>query len=128
MVGSVFGEFAFMPLPFNKYEMSEKEMTDKLKETFGASTAELISCFRSAYQIKNGRERNRTIRLGYDYLVRRYPNGETITVGEDEIFAMGDHRSVSCDSRDSSVGMISEKAVVGKAFVRLYPFNEIGTL
>ena len=34
----------------------------------------LGSCFRSACQIKNGRERNRTIRLGYDYLVRRYPN------------------------------------------------------
>ena len=63
-----------------------------------------------------------------DPLVRRYPNGESITVGEDEIFAMGDHRSVSCDSRGASVGAISEKAVLGKAFLRLYPFNEIGTL
>lgn len=52
MVGSVFGEFMFMPLPFNKYEMSEKDMTDKLKETYGADTAELISLFRAAYPDK----------------------------------------------------------------------------
>ena len=63
-----------------------------------------------------------------DPAVRNYPNGESITVGEDEIFAMGDHRSVSCDSRSESVGMIQEEDVVGKAFLRLYPFNEIGTL
>ena len=60
--------------------------------------------------------------------VRAYPNGESYTVGQDEIFAMGDHRSVSCDSRDSSVGMVSEEDIVGKAFIRLFPFNEIGLL
>lgn len=59
---------------------------------------------------------------------RNYPNGQTFTVGEDEIFAMGDHRSVSWDSRSSEVGMVSEDSVIGKAFVRLYPFNEIGLL
>ncbi len=59
---------------------------------------------------------------------RNYPNGETFTVGEDEIFAMGDHRSVSWDSRAKEVGMVQEDKVVGKAFLRLYPFNEIGKL
>ena len=34
----------------------------------------LGSCFRYACQIKNTKERNATIKLGYDYLVRRYPN------------------------------------------------------
>ena len=63
-----------------------------------------------------------------DPLYRNYPNGTEYTVGDDEIFAMGDHRSVSCDSRSESVGMIQEKSVVGKAFLRLFPFNEIGTL
>ena len=59
---------------------------------------------------------------------RNYPNGKTFTVGEDEIFAMGDHRSVSWDSRSEAVGMIPEDKVVGKAFVRLFPFDEITTL
>ena len=59
---------------------------------------------------------------------RGYPNGSTFTVGEDEIFAMGDHRSVSLDSRSADVGMVMEDSVVGKAFVRLFPFNEMGLL
>lgn len=59
---------------------------------------------------------------------RQYPNGQEFIVGQDEIFAMGDHRSVSWDSRSSDVGMVPEDRVVGKAFVRLYPFNEITTL
>ena len=56
---------------------------------------------------------------------RFYPNGASYEVGQDEIFAMGDHRSVSRDSRDTSVGFVDEDAVVGKAFIRLFPFNKI---
>lgn len=72
-------------------------------------------------------------RLQEDYIydeepsLRDYPNGQEFVVGEDEIFAMGDHRSVSLDSRYPDVGMVSEDRVVGKAFIRLYPFNEIRT-
>ena len=72
-------------------------------------------------------------RLQEDYIYdeepqfRDYPNGQEFVVGEDEIFAMGDHRSVSLDSRYPDVGMVPEDRVVGKAFVRLYPFSEIRT-
>lgn len=59
---------------------------------------------------------------------RNYPNGSEFVVGEDEIFVMGDHRSVSWDSRSEDVGMVPEDKVVGKAFIRLFPFNEIGFL
>ena len=59
---------------------------------------------------------------------RNYPNGKEFVVGEDEIFAMGDHRSVSWDSRSEDVGMVSEDDVIGKAFIRLFPFNEMGLL
>ena len=77
---------------------------------------------------RNGEVLNEDYIYDEDPVFRNYPNGKSFTVGEDEIFAMGDHRSVSCDSRSESVGMVSEEAAVGKAFVRLYPFNEITTL
>lgn len=50
------------------------------------------------------------------------------TVPADEVFVMGDNRSISLDSRSSEVGCVSEDAIVGRAFVRLFPFNEIGLI
>ena len=41
---------------------------------------------------------------------------------------MGDNRRVSLDSRSSEVGTVSEDSIVGKAFIRLYPFNKIKLL
>lgn len=51
-----------------------------------------------------------------------------VQVGTDELFLMGDNREVSMDSRSPSVGLVKEDAVVGKAVVRLYPFDEITRL
>lgn len=51
-----------------------------------------------------------------------------VEVGDDELFCMGDNREVSLDSRSSEVGNVEEEDVVGKAVVRLYPFNEITRL
>ena len=41
---------------------------------------------------------------------------------------MGDNRSISLDSRSEDVGTISEDSIMGKAFIRLFPFDEIGLL
>ena len=51
-----------------------------------------------------------------------------LEVGEDELFCMGDNRDVSLDSRSPEVGNVPEGAVVGKAVVRLFPFNQITRL
>ena len=53
---------------------------------------------------------------------------EPITLGEDEYFVMGDNRNNSSDSRDPSVGNIHRKDIIGRAWVRIWPFSEFGVL
>ena len=51
---------------------------------------------------------------------------EPIKLGEDQYFVLGDNRNNSLDSRDSRVGLISGKSMVGKAFLRIWPLNKFG--
>lgn len=51
-----------------------------------------------------------------------------ITLGQDEYFVMGDNRNNSSDSRDPSVGNIKREDIVGRAFIRIWPFEKFGIL
>ncbi len=43
------------------------------------------------------------------------------TVGEGELFVLGDNRGVSLDSRSSAIGPADTKKVLGKVLFRLFP-------
>ena len=55
----------------------------------------------------------------------RDPSGEW-TVGDGEIFVLGDHRNVSRDSRE--FGPVRVEGILGKVLLRLYPFDSFGTV
>ena len=46
-------------------------------------------------------------------------------VPEGRIFVMGDHRSVSIDSRNTALGCVSDEQLVGRLFMRVWPLDHI---
>ena len=52
---------------------------------------------------------------------------EPVTVGQREVFVVGDNRNGSKDSRNPSVGCIPYAKVVGRVVAVVYPFDEFET-
>ncbi len=51
---------------------------------------------------------------------------QTIRLGEDEYWVMGDNRNHSSDSR--VIGPVPRSRILGKAFIRIYPFSKFGLI
>lgn len=51
----------------------------------------------------------------------------TQIVPEGCVFVMGDNRNESADSRDSRIGMIDERLIIGKVLLTVYPLNHMGS-
>jgi signal peptidase I len=72
------------------------------------------------------------VELDEPYVVEKALGDCNITlpyqVPESRVFVMGDHRSVSIDSRNTAVGCVSEEQIVGRLVMRLWPFDQFGKI
>ena len=67
-------------------------------------------------------------KYGKDPITYEGVASEPIVLDEGEYFVLGDNREVSQDSRYDEVGNIKEEDIVGKAWLRIYPFSKFGFL
>ena len=68
------------------------------------------------------------LKEGYGKEVIKSPGRayEEIQLGDDEYFVMGDNRNNSLDSRDPKVGNITRDEIIGRAWLRIWPFSKFG--
>ena len=65
---------------------------------------------------------------GREIMIKSGRAEEEIQLGEDEYFVLGDNRNASADSRETDVGNIKRKDIIGRAFIRIWPLNRFGIL
>lgn len=51
-----------------------------------------------------------------------------VTVGDGQVFVMGDNRNHSTDSRNAKVGLVNNDDILGKAIFRIYPVSKAGSV
>ncbi|MBR5597227.1 MAG: signal peptidase I [Lachnospiraceae bacterium] len=74
----------------------------------------------------NGKELNEY--YGKEIIVDPGIASQEIVLGMDEYFVMGDNRNNSTDSRDSMVGNIHKKDILGRAWLRIWPLYKFELL
>lgn len=53
---------------------------------------------------------------------------DPLILGKDQYFVMGDNRNMSTDSRNSYVGLVNRKDIIGEAWICTWPLNHFGSL
>ena len=63
--------------------------------------------------------------FGKEVIVSGGIASKPVTLGPDEYCVMGDNRNCSLDSRDYMVGNVKREELIGRALVRIYPFDKM---
>ena len=62
---------------------------------------------------------------GKEVMLQPMRAADPIILGEDEYFVLGDNRNYSRDSRDPGVGNVKRSQILGRAWLRFWPLNQI---
>jgi signal peptidase I len=108
-----------------------KNSNDYIKRVIGLPGDKVACCDAEGRVTVNGVALNEK-----SYLYPGNPPSQTrfsVTVPANSVWVMGDHRDVSYDSRGHQYGFpgggaIPESAVVGRAFIKIWPFSQFGLL
>src|SRR6201992_1403215 len=108
-----------------------KGQNDFIKRVIGLPGDKVACCDAQGRVTVNGVALNEK-----SYLYPGNPPSESrfsVTVPSGSVWVMGDHRDVSYDSRGHEAGFpgggsIPESAVVGRAFIKIWPFSQFGLL
>jgi signal peptidase I len=108
-----------------------KDQNDYIKRVIGLPGDHVACCDAQGRVTVNGVPLSEQ-----SYLYPGNPPSQTrfsVTVPADSIWVMGDHRDVSYDSRGHQYGFpgggaIPESAVVGRAFIKIWPLSQWGLL
>lgn len=63
---------------------------------------------------------------GKEAIIRPGNQNYPVEIPEGYYFVMGDNRNDSSDSRYTDVGLISEEDIIGKTWIRIWPFSGFG--
>lgn len=136
---------------YSTLEEGDYLIINRMSYKFGDPERGDIIVFKSNLQQDDGTSKDlvkRVIGIGGDTVKiensKVYVNGEELNepyigdeitegnidtvVPEGTVFVLGDNRDISLDSRYDQVGFINKSDILGKVFIRLYPFNKIGLL
>ncbi len=91
-----------------------------------AIEGDVVDISRDGYMMVNGEKLHEPYAKEAIWRDKRGDQSYPLTIEEGHLFAVGDNRNHSTDSRWIYVGQIEEERVIGKAVLRIWPLNKIG--
>ncbi len=118
-------------IPLNDSELEKVNFIQKMR--YGTTKnliKRVVAVSGDSIRVEDGEVYVNGEMLEEKYINEDYTSGfvEIVEIPEGFVFAMGDNRQRSMDSRNESVGLIKEESIMGKVVLRVYPFNKFGSL